>query len=146
MTQQEEWNAAARAWLQGCHAVGDSLNAQEFVSGFYGEDCIMEFSGYPVMRGHAAILEFFEGQFAQLESMKHTIKHVDTLPDRIYQEATIEYVLKKDLDKKVIPVQGIAIIGKAVDEQRMSFFRVYLDPTPIAERIQQIQRQSSTEN
>ncbi|CAM6104016.1 unnamed protein product [Calypogeia fissa] len=139
---QEDLNAAARAWLQQLHVAGDSLNPQEYVPKFYTEDCVMEFPGHPVLQGHAAIIEFFKRQFLELESIKHTIKHVDALPDRIYQEATIEYVLKKDPEKKVIVVEGLAVFGKAVDEHKMRFFRVYLDPTPLAQRVKQLEAES----
>ena len=67
--------------------------------------------------------------------MKHTIGHVDVLPDRIYQEATIDYVLKGDEEKKVVSVQGMAIFGKRVDEDKMRFFTVYLDTSPLVERV-----------
>ena len=56
----------------------------------------MRFPGQPPLQGHDAIKGFFHKQFSLLDSMTHTIGHVDVLPDRIYQEAKIEYVVKGD--------------------------------------------------
>lgn len=138
---QQELNASAYSWVQKFHAAGDRLRPDESVSEFYSADCVMEFPGQPARIGQGDIRGFFEAQFAHLESMKHTIKTVDALPDKIYQEATISYVVKGDPEKKTIDIQGIAIFGKKADEDVMSYFRVYLDPAPLLERIKQVQGQ-----
>ncbi|OJI82049.1 hypothetical protein ASPTUDRAFT_57814 [Aspergillus tubingensis CBS 134.48] len=126
---------AAKSWLQDYHSLGDQLNPDIAVPKFYTPDCEMRFPGHAPIKGHEAIINFFKEQSTILESMKHTIGHVDVLPDRIYQEATIDYVLKGDEEKKVVSVQGFAIFGKRVDEDKMRFFTVYLDTSPLVERV-----------
>ena len=138
-------NAAAHAWLTDFHAIGDSLDPKASVAKFYTEDCVMQFPGLPQLKGHTEILNFFERQFLLLESMKHTITHFDVLPDRIYQEATISYVVKGDSEKKPVEVQGIAMFGKGVNEDKMSFFTVYLNPAPLQERIQWVESQNQAQ-
>ncbi|RAK92477.1 hypothetical protein BO79DRAFT_65280 [Aspergillus costaricaensis CBS 115574] len=126
---------AAKSWLRDYHTLGDELNPDIAVPKFYTPDCEMRFPGHAPIKGHEAIISFFKEQSTILESMKHTIGHVDVLPDRIYQEATIDYVLKGDEEKKVVSVQGMAIFGKRVDEDKMRFFTVYLDTSPLVERV-----------
>ena len=138
---EQDMSAAARAWLTDFHAIGDSLDAKASVAKFYTEDCVMQFPGRPQLKGHTEILTFFEQQFLFLESMKHTITHFDVFPDRIYQEATISYVVKGDPEKKPVEILGIAIFGKGVNEDKMSFFTVYLNPAPLQERIQWVASQ-----
>jgi hypothetical protein len=131
-------DAAAQQWLLDFHAAGDSLNPEPWVLTFFSPDCEMRFPGQPILRGHKEIIAFFKRQFANLDSMKHTIRHFDTLPDRIYQEATISYVVRADPEKEQIDIPGIAIFGKGVSEERMSFFTVYLDPSPLHEKIRSV--------
>ncbi|RAL06113.1 nuclear transport factor 2 family protein [Aspergillus ibericus CBS 121593] len=138
MTDLDAQTAAAKLWLQNYHLLGDQLNPDIAVPPFYAPDCEFRFPGRPLIKGQEAIINFFKQQSTVLESMKHTIGHFDVLPDRIYQEASIEYVLKADPEKKVIHVNGIAIFGKRVNEDQMRFFTVYLDPSPIAERLKEV--------
>lgn len=135
---QRDLNAAAHAWLSDFHTYNDSLNPAVSVPKFFTEDCVMQFPGQPTLKSHAAIIDFFTKQFTLLESMKHTIKHVGVLPDRIYQEASISYVVKGDPEKNPVEIQGLAVFGERTDEDRMNFFTVYLDPTPLAKRIESV--------
>ncbi|PYI08822.1 hypothetical protein BO78DRAFT_364211 [Aspergillus sclerotiicarbonarius CBS 121057] len=138
MTDLNTQTAAAKSWLQNFHLLGDQLNPDIAVPQFYTSDCELLFPGRSPLKGQEAIINFFKQQSTVLESMKHTIGHIDVLPDRIYQEASIQYVLKADPEKKVIHIDGIAIFGKRVDEDKMRFFKVYLDPSPLAERLKEI--------
>ncbi|PLB48409.1 NTF2-like protein [Aspergillus steynii IBT 23096] len=126
-------------WLQAYHASGDSMDPHTSVPKFYAEDCEMLFPGQPPIKGHAQIIAFFERQFQILASMKHTIGHVDVAEDRVYQEADIEYVLKGDPEGQVIKVQGMAVFGKGVHDERMRFFKVFLDPEAILKRVGEVQ-------
>lgn len=137
MTAQDT-HTQALAWLTHFHKHMDALDASVAVPTLYTEDCVMRFGDNPPCHGHAELLAFFNNQFPLLESMKHHITHVDVLPDRIYQEAEIHYVIKNDPEKKVIVVRGIAVFGKKPDEDRLSFFNVYLDGTQIKERIEAV--------
>ncbi|KGO47707.1 Nuclear transport factor 2 [Penicillium expansum] len=133
-----EVKTSAIEWLQQYHAAGDALNPDVSVPKFYTTDCVMRFPGQPPLQGHDAIKGFFKMQFSLLDSMTHTIGHVDVLPDRIYQEAKIDYVVKGDPEQKVIKIDGLAVFGRRVGEERMSFFTVYLDPRPLLERKQMV--------
>ncbi|CRG88147.1 Cystinosin homolog [Talaromyces islandicus] len=116
----------------------DAMDASIAIPKLFTEDSTLRFGDNPPCTGHAELLNFFNSQFPLLESMKHIIKHVDVLPDRIYQEAEIHYVIKNDPEKKDIVVRGMAVFGKKPDEDRLRFFDVYLDSSQIKERIEAV--------
>jgi ketosteroid isomerase-like protein len=134
MTTQDQ-HAEAIAWLKDYHRHTDALDSNLAVPKFYTDDCVMTFAANPAITGKSSIIDFFDSQFPFLESMKHTIKHVDVLPDRIYQEADIRYVVKGDPERKEILLPGMAVFGRKPGDEKMSFFTVYLDPTELKERI-----------
>lgn len=68
---------------------------------------------------------------------------MDIVDDRVYQEADIEYVLKGDPEGKVIKVQGMAVFGKGVQDERMRFFKVFLDPSAISKRVGELSQGTS---
>jgi hypothetical protein len=128
-------HAEAIAWLTDFHKHMDSLDAQVAVPKFFAEDCVLSFGDNPPITGVSNIKDFLNGQYAYLESMRHTIKRVDVVSDRIYQEADIRYVVKGDPEQKEILIKGIALVGKRPEQEKMSTFTVYLDPTTLKERI-----------
>jgi ketosteroid isomerase-like protein len=134
MTTQDH-HAEAVAWLENFHRDGDAMDSNLAVPKFYTDDCVFRFAANPAIAGKSAIIDFFNSQFPHLESMKHTIKRVDVLPDRIYQEADIRYVVKGDPERKEILLTGMAVFGRKPGDEKMSFFTVYLDPTELKERI-----------
>ncbi|KAH8693893.1 hypothetical protein BGW36DRAFT_463524 [Talaromyces proteolyticus] len=134
----EDIHSQAISWLKNFHKHMDALDASIAIPKLFAEDCTVSFAGQPPLTGQAEILDFFNTQFPTLELMQHTIKHVDVLPDRIYQEANIRYIIKNDPEKKEIDIKGIAIFGKKPDEDKLRFFTVYLDPSPIKERAEAV--------
>ncbi|EEA20854.1 hypothetical protein TMatcc_000851 [Talaromyces marneffei ATCC 18224] len=131
----QDHHAEAIAWLEDFHKHMDAMDPNLAIPKFYTDDCVLRFAKNPAISGKSSIIDFFNSQFPHLESMKHTIKHVDVLPDRIYQEADIRYVVKGDPERKEIPVTGLAVFGRKLGDEKMSFFTVYLDPTELKERI-----------
>ena len=45
--------------------------------------------------------------------------HVDVLPDKIYQEATIHYIVKGDPEKEKITVKEFAVFHKGAEDEKM---------------------------
>lgn len=126
-------------WLQSFHRHGDALSPELWVKTFYAPNCTMQFLGQSPVTGHAAIIAHFQRQFSGLESMKHDIGHVDITPERIYQEATVTYVVKGDPERRPVEVQGLAVFGKGVWDSQMKFFTVYLDLKPLQDRMREVQ-------
>ena len=117
------------------HEAGDALNATNWMTNFWREDAELKFAEYPLVKGRTALIEFFDGQFALLDLMKHTIKTVDIIGDKVYQEATITYMVKGDPEQKKIDLQGIAVYGRKPGDEKINFLTVYLDPTELNERM-----------
>ncbi|OKL63761.1 hypothetical protein UA08_00034 [Talaromyces atroroseus] len=131
----QDLHAEAITWLTDFHKHMDSLNAEVAVPKFFAEDCVLSFAENPPITGVANIKDFLSAQYQYLESMHHTIKRVDVVSDRIYQEADIRYVVKGDPERKEILIKGIALVGKRPKQEKMNTFTVYLDPTALKERI-----------
>jgi len=74
--------------------------------------------------------------------MKHEILHFDVVENRIYQSASISYVIRNDPEDKIIRVLGMAVFHLVpMGEEEagmMQRFDVYLDPTPIGARIKEV--------
>ncbi|KAJ5835713.1 hypothetical protein N7447_001739 [Penicillium robsamsonii] len=135
---QPDATAAAHQWLQSFHRLGDSLSPEEWVNTFYDPNCTMQFLGQEPVQGHAAIISHFRRQFARLDNMKHTIRHIDVTHDRIYQEATVTYIVKGDSEQRQIEAHGLAVFGKGVEETKIRFFTVYLDLEPLRNRMKEL--------
>ena len=78
----------------------------------------------------------FEKQFQVIETMNHEVGEVDVLPEKIYQSALITYTVKNDPERKKITLSGMAVFHKKINEAYLTAFDVYLDPSPLQERIQ----------
>ncbi|EED20387.1 hypothetical protein TSTA_036130 [Talaromyces stipitatus ATCC 10500] len=132
MTTQDHHREAI-AWLEDFHKHTDSMDPNLAIPKFYADDCVFTFAANPSVTGQSNIIEFFSTQFPYLENV---------LPDRIYQEAEIRYVVKGDPERKDIVVNGMAVIGKRPEDEKMTFFTVYLDPTELKERINAVAKGS----
>jgi len=95
------------------------LNPVPWVEGFYTPDAELNFANLPTVKGHEAIVKAMTGSMQSLESMKHTVGHIDVMPDRIYQEAKIQYVVKGDSSKELFEVMGFAVYHKTPKDNRM---------------------------
>ena len=54
-----------------------------------------------------------------MDEFHHSAGHIDVLLDKIYQEATIEYIVKGDPEKERIIVRGFAVFHKLVEDEKM---------------------------
>jgi hypothetical protein len=97
---------------------------------------VLKFGNNPPLVGRENIIKMFETQFQVIETMHHDVVDVDVLPDKIYQSAFISYTVKNDPEHKKIKIPGMAVFHKKVNEEYITAFDVYLDPSPLQERIQ----------
>ena len=85
----------------------------------------------------AILLEIWAASFAN--KCDDRIGHVDITPDRIYQEATITYVVKNDPSKEEFATKGFAVFHKRVDEEVVRRFDVYGDFSAVYARMGEVQ-------
>ncbi|KAF8637201.1 hypothetical protein AX16_010860 [Volvariella volvacea WC 439] len=147
----------ARAWLievyaQIFHKAGDGLNAQHWLTSFWSHDAELQFANNPVLKGHAAIQAVFDGAFASLSLMKHEILDIALSGTKIYQPANITYQIKNDPTQQLITIPGLAVFHKYIEpnsttppthwepETKISRLDVYLDNTPVMERVKEVQK------
>ncbi|KAL1695120.1 hypothetical protein GGG16DRAFT_45869 [Schizophyllum commune] len=131
----------ATEWMRKFHSTSDSMVAEPWVDTFWTSDGVLQFSNVPEVAGRDAIVEFFNSQFPHLERMKHSIVSLDVISNKIYLRATISYRAKGDPERKDVTIPGFAVCffpnELTVDGgfDKMSRFEVYLDSTPLQERI-----------
>ncbi len=123
-------------WLKRFHAVGDSLNAERYITDFYTEDAVLQFGNNSSIQGHQNLIETFKSQFDRLDMMKHEIGHIDVLPDRIYQYAHISYRVKGD--PEIIRIPGLAVFHKTPEEQKIRRFDVFIDGSPLLAKMKSL--------
>lgn len=67
---------------------------------------------------------------------------IDVVGDIIYQAAHISYLAKGDPEKRVITVPGFAVFHRVPpggeDEGKTSRFDVYIDTSPLAQRMKEV--------
>lgn len=63
---------------------------------------------------------------------------MDVTPERIYQEATIRYVVKGDSKREEFVVKAFAVFHKRVDEDVVRRFDVYGDFSAVYARMGEV--------
>ena len=89
-------------------------------------------------RGHEAIIAFMDAQQGVLRRIKHTIRRVDILPQRVYEEAGVEWVVKGDPEGRVIAGRGLGVFDEDCDEDRVRRFDVYADFSALVARCNEV--------
>jgi ketosteroid isomerase-like protein len=126
---------ATRAWVRDFYNGSNSSDINSWITQFYQSNAVLNFGNSPSLKGHEEIVSFFEKQRTILSSTKHDILHVDVFSDRIYVQQKDTFIVKNDSEENEIEIKAVVVIWKNVDENNLSSMDVYLDPTPLKERI-----------
>jgi len=128
----------AKAWLESFHDMSQKLDAEAWLSSMFTPDITLKFGNTPVLSG-SKVLEMFQGAFAALDVMVHDIDYFDVVDDRIYQAATIHYVVKgDDPGTQMITIPGFMTVWRRHgSDGKLRAYRAetFLDFTPVASRI-----------
>ncbi|RSL99587.1 hypothetical protein CEP52_009653 [Fusarium oligoseptatum] len=123
-------------WLLEYHRGSTSLDADSWLDNFYTEDISLQYANLPILAG-ASVRQMFKETFAKLDMMTHDIVYFG-IP-RVYQAATIRYLIKgDDPEKDVIEIPGFAtfFVRKGEDGKiRCYKAEIFLDPLPVFQRI-----------
>ncbi|KAJ5917150.1 hypothetical protein N7466_010704 [Penicillium verhagenii] len=88
------------------------------------DDVEMQYANNPVIKG-SEVRQMFKTVLGQLDMMTHEIRYFDFVAPRIYQAATIRYLVKggnKDIDEITIP--GFAVFAVRRDDTgRLKVYR-----------------------
>ncbi|OLN87326.1 hypothetical protein CCHL11_03583 [Colletotrichum chlorophyti] len=127
------------AWLQHSHDIHDSLDITR-LEDVYSKSAQLKFTNYPVAEGIDAIKQAFIPSFASLSCMKHITRLADKVGDnRIWLVADITYRVNGDPENRDIniPAAGlVTIVTEGEETGKIARFEVFLDNTPIRERIE----------
>lgn len=102
------------------------------------DDVEMQYANSPVIKGND-VREMFRTVLGQLDKMTHEICYFDYVAPRIYQAATIRYVVKgDDPETQEITIPGFAVFSvRKDDDGRVKCYRAetFLDPSAVFARI-----------
>ncbi|UJR11332.1 hypothetical protein I4U23_015513 [Adineta vaga] len=132
----DEQNEAGRVWAQAFYdkMSSDTFNIGSWIDEFFQHDAVLVHTNGPLIKGHKDIASHV-AENRQRQSAKYIVKHVDVVSNRIYTEVDAIIILKHDPSKKEIKLSGLAVFQKKIDENKLSSLKIYLDPTPLIERI-----------
>ncbi|PRP87438.1 hypothetical protein PROFUN_00649 [Planoprotostelium fungivorum] len=112
---QVEAQAEALRWVNAFNTAMSSMKPVEFVSEFFGPDSTQRMGSKPRTEGLETVITQYKRVFMGLESLKHEVKGLDIIGDRIFVEEIIHYVVK--------------------GEKRLTTYDLYSDTTPIMRRF-----------
>ncbi|KAF1985302.1 hypothetical protein K402DRAFT_394997 [Aulographum hederae CBS 113979] len=126
-------------WLLGFHAASKTLDADHWVNNYFTTDCTLQYGNMPIQRGLDSTRKYFAGAFPKFSKMEHEIVYFDYLAPRIYQKAAIRYIIEGDSEDQEIEIPGFGMfeLKKEMDEIKCCVAEVYLDPSPLAERVKE---------
>jgi limonene-1,2-epoxide hydrolase len=131
-TEQEE---ATRAWIEDFFKEYDSPDIQRWVIKYFQPDAIMNLRDLPPIKGHKELCDYIEEEHAQSPIIKHEIKFVHVLSDRIYVQKKSTGIVKNDPEQKEITAKLFCVFWKKINEDKLSSFDVYFDASVLLERI-----------
>lgn len=102
------------------------------------DDVEMQYANNAVIKG-SEVRQMFKTVLGQLAMMTHEIRYFDYVPPRIYQAATIRYLVKGDSsDNDKITIPGFAVFSvRKDDDGHVKCYRAetFLDPSAVFHRI-----------
>jgi hypothetical protein len=125
----------ASAWLQAFYTADETMNARHWITGFFYPDAAITFNDEPPAKGHEAMISKMQSFNNTLSSIKHIVERLDALSDRLYIQLQVEIVVKNDPEQKAITYGGMVVAHKKINEDRVSFYKIYTNKTPLEQRI-----------
>lgn len=103
------------------------------------DDVELQYANNPILKAHE-VRQMFKDIFTKLDKMEHHIRYFDYVAPRIYQSATIRYVVKGDdaeKDEIVIPGFAVFFVRKGEDSKiKCNRAEIYLDPSLVLQQIE----------
>jgi hypothetical protein len=120
------------------HEASATLDADHWVDGFMADDVELQYANSPVIKGDE-VRQMFKTVLSKLDMMTHEVRYFDYVAPRIYQAATIRYLVKGDNhETDVITIPGFAVFSISKDSAgrvKTNRIETYLDPSPVFRRI-----------
>lgn len=130
---------AIQSWLLDFHESTATLDAKYCTERFFTPDIELQYANNPVVSGREDATDFFDKAFRALDSMSHEIVYFDFVaPDKVYQAATIKYVVKgDDQAKDMIEIPAMMTVWLREDQGRLRIRKseIYLDASRLFTRM-----------
>ncbi|CAF0739666.1 unnamed protein product [Adineta ricciae] len=125
-----------RRWVDAFFKACDSFDVNDWITDFFQPDATIHLGNHPVMQGHEQIIKQYEGYYSFLSFVEHTVQSVDISAERCYVRVRVASILKNDPEQLPIVLEGLMIIGKKSDDEKLDYFNVYIDSIPLLRRFQ----------
>lgn len=118
---------AAQIWVNNFYKTFDTFDLDLWFRNFFQDDTVVSICNNPPLKGFNEIREHFEQQHSLLTSMKHKIIDIDILPDRIYVENEVAFIVNDDPKQKELKMKVFFLIWKKINEDKTTFINIYFD-------------------
>ena len=122
-------------WIQASFATIETMNAQRWINDFFYPDAAIAFNDQSPTKGCDAMISHMQHFHDRLSSIKHIVERVDVLHDRIYMQVHVECIIRNDPEQRIITSEGLVAVQKKVDEDKVSFYKIYTDKTSLEQKI-----------
>lgn len=130
---------ALKEWLLAFHESTARLDAKSTVEEFFAKDVELCYANNPPVNGKKDAEGFFDTAFKALDLMHHDIEYFDFVaPNKLYQAATIKYVIKgDDPEKDMITIPAMMVASLVEEDSKLKIGRneIYLDASAVFGRM-----------
>ncbi|KAK5939925.1 hypothetical protein PMZ80_007343 [Knufia obscura] len=130
---------ALESWLLDFHKSTATLDAKHCTEKFFTSNVELQYANNPVATGRENAQGFFDMAFKALDIMTHEIVYFDFVaPNKLYQAAKINYVVKgDDPEKDMITIPAMMSVWLEEQEGKLMIRRneIYLDASGLFGRM-----------
>lgn len=112
-------------WVVELLASVDEKNTEKF-SSFLSDDCYFSFGNLPAVQGVDGISEFVGGFFDSIESLKHDISDIWTIPGGAVCHGMVSYVRH---DKSILSIPFSNILK--IDNGKINEYLIFADTSQL---------------
>jgi len=135
--------AEREAWVAEYVSKVDAMDARSAWVHFATKDVRLRFGNISDIYGLENVVAFFETQYESVIEMSHQQGgRIDVLSDRTYYTGFVDFKISgDDTEDDVISIYVVQIFEISPGEDKMKSCELVLDPSPLIERIAQIQEE-----
>jgi len=112
-------------WVVDLFTSIDEKDSEKF-SSFLLEDCSFQFGNMPAVQGVDAISEFVGGFFVSIDSLKHELSDIWSVPGGVVCHGIVTYT-RHDKSQLTIPFSNIF----KVDDARVLDYQIFADTSQL---------------
>jgi len=126
---------ASKVWVHDFYKSFDAFDLDNWFTKFFKADTVVSLCNNPLLHGSDEVRTHFEQQRPFLTSMKHKIIDIDVLPDRIYVQNEVTFIVKADPKQEELKMKVVCLFWKKINENKTTYIDVYFDQSPVSEKM-----------